>query len=273
MKIPFWHYLATGNSFLFFENRGGALHEYKRKLFFQDLARKYEVDGFVFLEESRNPQAHFHMRYLNADGGEVEMCGNGARSIIHFASKILNIPWDERGYYSFTTQGALYRGSPLEEGLPVQMTELRDLGKLEIGDLLPEALFSYYLNTGVPHAIFQVPSLDAISIHEIGARIRYDKRFEKGVNVNFFELREGGDIFLRTYERGVEGETLSCGTGATAVAIALAKIKGWTSPLTIKVLGGELSLSFNSDFSEVFLSGEVILKTKGEADFPSEGWS
>ena len=266
MKIPFWRYSATGNTFLFFTNRGSELH-LKPKSFLQELAKSNNVDGLIFLEESSDPEAHFHMRYLNADGGEVEMCGNGARSIVHFAHEILNIPTNDKGEYFFTTQCALYKGRP-DENYPVQMIELKEVGAIDVSDLIEGASFSYYMNTGVPHALFEISDIENLAIKDLGAKVRYDERFEKGANANFFKIASDKKVLLRTYERGVEDETLSCGTGATAVALSLAKLKGFTSPVALEVRGGELQVSFNDDFSEVFLAGPVEMLGAGSADFP-----
>lgn len=261
MGIPFWRYSATGNSFLFFDNRKQTLDSLNKETC-EKWATGAGVDGLIFLEESSVPEAHFHMRYLNSDGGEVEMCGNGARSIMHFAHHILKIPTDDDGRYHFTTMCSLYHGKP-EALFPLQMTELSEVDAIEIQDLVEQAKSSFYLNTGVPHCVFELESIGNIDLQKLGARVRYDARFEKGTNANFYRILSPGSIEIRTYERGVEGETLSCGTGATAAALSLAMKKNWPSPIKVKVAGGDLTISFNADYSAVFLAGEVELLEQG----------
>ncbi len=262
MGISFWRYSATGNRFLFFDNRDGRLSQIGQDKC-ENWAKGAGVDGLIFLENSENPEAHFHMRYLNSDGGEVEMCGNGARSIMHFAHNVLKIPTDEKGEFHFTTMCSLYHGRP-EDLYPLQMTELSQVGDIEVGDLIPSAKASFYLNTGVPHCVYELEEIENIDIDQMGAHVRYDKRFEKGANANFYRILTPGKIEMRTYERGVEGETESCGTGATAAALSLAMNQNWPSPIEVKVPGGDLVISFNEDYSQVFLAGKVELLENGE---------
>lgn len=256
MQVKFWRYSATGNTFLIFNNLTGELSNVPSKRL-GEIATNHEVDGLLFLEEPKNGNSDFHMRYVNADGGEVEMCGNGARSIIHFAKEVAGLTPKNKNRFIFSTLNSLYEGQA-EEDYPVKMTEIKDWDAIDVSDLF-ESNYSYYMNTGVPHAIYEVKKLDDLNLQEAGSKIRYDKRFERGTNANFFEIKEQGVVNMRTYERGVEGETQSCGTGATATALSLAKLKGWPSPIQVNVPGGKLIISFNEDFSEVFLKGPVVL--------------
>jgi diaminopimelate epimerase len=260
MKVNFCRYSATGNTFLIFDNRDASLSSISKHQI-QSWCESYHVDGLLFLEESSEPKADFHMRYVNADGGEVEMCGNGARSILHFAGQELKITPKKGDSFSFTTMNSLYQGRG-EGQFPLLMTEIKDWGLIDVSDLY-ETEFSYYLNTGVPHTLFQVENLNSIDLIEDGRRIRYDERFSKGTNANFFQIEANNKVRVRTYERGVEGETQSCGTGATAVALSLGKLKGWGPRVEVEVPGGHLVISFNEDFSEVYLEGPVDLKERG----------
>ena len=256
MEVKCWHYSATGNTFLIFDNLNEKLKNTPNAVL-EKIAKEHKVDGLIFLEPSKAEKVDFHMRYVNADGGEVEMCGNGARSIVHFAGEIVGLKPRESDYFKFSTLNSLYKGKN-EKGYPIEMTEVKDWEKIEVGDLV-ECNFSYYLNTGVPHAIFEVKGLKDFDVISIGRKVSYDERFENGVNANFFEIVSPGIINMRTYERGVEGETESCGTGATAAALSLAKSLGWNSPVVVNVPGGELSISFEKDFSKVYLEGPVDL--------------
>tara|TARA_Y100000782_G_scaffold97334_1_gene109952 strand:+ start:135573 stop:136391 length:819 start_codon:yes stop_codon:yes gene_type:complete len=263
VEFSFWRYSATGNLFLFFDNREQKLSNLDSSLY-EKWAVENKVDGLIFLENSADERADFHMRYLNADGREVEMCGNGARSILHFAHHILKIAPAEMGQYTFSTLCSLYHGKP-ENLFPLQMTELSEVGAIAVDDLIPQAKSSYYLNTGVPHCVFELDDIADIDLQKWGAKVRYDKRFEKGTNANFFRILDKSVVEMRTYERGVEGETQSCGTGATAVALSMAKNLGHCSPIKVKVPGGDLEVSFKDDFSEVYLAGAVELLGSGVA--------
>jgi len=265
VEISFWRYSATGNLFLFFDNRDGELSKISAETCAK-WAEEEKVDGLIFLEKSSNDEAQFHMRYLNADGGEVEMCGNGARSILHFAHQVLEIPTNANDEYQFTTLCSLYRGKPIEL-YPLQMTELAEINAIAVNDLIPQSTFAFYLNTGVPHCVFEWDNLRELDLNKLGAKVRYDQRFPKGSNANFFKIISFGKVEMRTYERGVEGETESCGTGATAVALSLAMNKKWKSPIEVKVPGGELEIRFNSDFSKVYLAGAVELLSEGVKKF------
>lgn len=255
MSKKFCRYSATGNTFLIFDNRSGELSDLPKETY-ASWCHDHGVDGLLFVENAREESFDFHMRYLNADGGEVEMCGNGARSILHFVSHELKMAPQNKSY-KFSTQKGVYFGKG-EEGFPVQMTEIYDWQAIDVSDLTPNK-FSYYLNTGVPHALYEVENLTALDLLKEGAKVRYDERFSKGANANFFEVLKKGHVSMRTYERGVEGETLSCGTGATAVALALAKERNWSSPISVQVPGGLLKISFDENFSEVYLEGPVDL--------------
>jgi len=254
MKIDFFKYCATGNDFVVIDNRQNLCDTKNKKLWAHFCDRKNGIgaDGVLFLEQVSS--ADFHMRYLNADGGEVDMCGNGARSITHFAHflKIKN-----SADFVFTTANGKYLSQVLGVDLAkVQMTELRDENKYQLKDFkISDSC--WFLNTGVPHCVFEVAGVDKFTVQETGAKVRYDARFPDGSNANFCERVSGNIFSLRTYERGVEAETLSCGTGAVATAIVMAKKYQIADQVILKTPGGELTVSFNSDFSKVYLAGSV----------------
>lgn len=246
---------ATGNDFIVVDNREGA-YKAEDKKFWHDLCQLKTgigADGVLLLEKSS--KLDFKMRYLNADGGEVEMCGNGARAITAFAHETLALKKDT---YQFETMNGEYECSldPVY-GYRLRMTELYDVEKFELGRLGIQCRHSMYLNTGVPHCVFEVADLLKFPVNEKGKSVRYDSMFPKGSNANFFEVVGPQHLRVRTYERGVENETLSCGTGVTATAIAAAKIYGWQDEVVIDTLGGRLAVMFNSDFSRVYLCGKV----------------
>ena len=255
MHFSFFKYSGTGNDFVVLDNRDEKLTIEDPKVWEKICDRKNGIgaDGVLLLEKSQKHD--FRMRYLNADGGEVEMCGNGARVITDFAHNELSLHPEIE--YEFETMNGVYKAYiDKEYGIRLLMTELFDVDKIDISDLSASGKH-LYLNTGVPHCIFEVPDVDHVDLQESGALIRYDKRFEKGVNANFFHVEKDGVIKLRTYERGVEGETLACGTGATAAAIACSKLYGWKDRVEVKMPGGSLHILFNDNLSEVYLCGKT----------------
>lgn len=256
--INYWRYSATGNDFVIFDGRESDFYLKFSKEKITEICLKYKTDGVLFLEESN--KFDFHMRYLNSDGGEVEMCGNGARSITHFASDVLKVARAEEELYTFSTYSGVYKSKPIEN-YPLKMTELSDAGAITIDDLYSSS-FSYYVNTGVPHCVYEVEDTKDVDLIKIGSKVRYDKRFVKGTNCNVFSHTDN-NIIMRTYERGVEAETLSCGTGAVAVVVALVKNKKLSGDFEVCVPGGILYITCNKDCSEIWLAGSVKVTEQG----------
>ena len=211
------------------------------------------ADGLILLENSEKQD--FKMMYYNADGNEGSMCGNGGRCIVAFA-KQLGIIKNET---SFDAIDGLHFASVKNEIVSLKM--------IDVSDIVEENTHSF-LNTGSPHHVTFCNSVSAINVKEEGAKIRYVyPYFKKGTNVNFFEKTSNNTFKVRTYERGVEDETLACGTGVTAVAIAAHKTQKTTkNTIEIEVLGGNLEVSFKNEgknYTNVFL--------KGPAQFVFEG--
>ena len=176
-------------------------------------------------------------------------------AICHFAFFEIKVPF--HGIYRVETVNGLYKGFVEQGGeVKVQMTELFDIGSKDLSRF-KNFSFGYYLNTGVPHCVFEVGDLDSFDLQKWGERIRRDDLFPEGCNVNFYERKGESIVSLRTFERGVEGETLSCGTGATATAIALSKRYGWENEVIIRMKGGDLTIQFSKEYDEVFLRGNV----------------
>lgn len=256
-EINFSKYNATGNDFVVIDNRE-QLYRAEDSLLWNrlcSLKTGIGADGVLLLENSN--RVDFKMRYINADGGEVEMCGNGARAITAFAHEVLEI---KKSSYHFETMNGVYKCSLDKEfGYKLKMTELYDIEKISLKDLEPlmQSSQSMYLNTGVPHAVFEVSKLKDYPLYDNGKKVRFDHRFPKGANANFYEVLTSGHIKIRTYERGVENETLSCGTGATATALAAAKFHGWSEEVVLETLGGRLAVKFDKSLSEIYLCGKV----------------
>jgi diaminopimelate epimerase len=246
---------ATGNDFIVIDNRNSIVAADNSQLWKKLCSLKSGIgaDGVLLLEQSS--KADFRMRYINADGGEVEMCGNGGRAITSFARDLLT---PQKEIYQFETMNGIYECSVDKiHGYRLKMTELYDVDKLNLNTLNIKSKHSLYLNTGVPHSVFEVENILEYPVVEHGKSVRYNPLFKNGSNANFFEVVSPKHLRIRTYERGVENETLSCGTGVTATAIAAAKFYNWNDEIILETLGGRLAVQFNSDFSEVYLCGAV----------------
>ncbi len=256
MKFHFYKYQATGNDFVLIDNRDLAL-SFSTNEIKQLCDRKFGVgaDGLILIQP--NQESDFTMIYYNPDGSQ-SLCGNGCRSAVQFASFL--------GLVNGKAKFAAYDGNHGAEvlnnkNIKLQMNPVK--GVKEIGDDL-------FIDTGSPHYIQFVKNLKDFLVYEQGKKIRYSTPFEPaGTNVNFAEILPDNTVFVRTYERGVENETLSCGTGVTAVALAASR-KGLPSPISIKTLGGDLSVEFESGqpgtFTQIHLIGPAKMVFEGDLE-------
>lgn len=255
-KIHFHKYQATGNDFVVIDNREGKL-----QLSAEEVTRICDrrlgvgADGLMLVEN--HPSLQFNLTYYNSDGSQ-SLCGNGSRAAVHFASSL--------GMVNGKSVFNAFDGEHSAELLPKGIVRLKMNPVNEVKQLGNDV----FMNTGSPHFIRFVPDVDDYPVYEEGRKIRYSEEFKPGgTNVNFVSLQKENTIFVRTYERGVENETLSCGTGVTAAAIA-ASLKGYSSPVSIKTLGGELSVEFKSSqsgtFKEIFLIGPAKMVFEGDLE-------
>ena len=255
--INFTKFNATGNDFIIIDNRRLIFKACDKTRWASLCSLKTGIgaDGVLLLEGSS--KADFKMRYINADGGEVEMCGNGARAITAYANEVLD---NKKETYNFETMNGVYECSlDSTYGYRLKMTEIYDVDKIDLTDLNSKvnAQKSFYMNTGVPHAVFEVEKLNDYPVFVHGQLVRLDKRFVNGSNADFFEVISPNHIKIRTYERGVENETLSCGTGATATALVAAKFYNWSDEVVLETMGGTLAVKFSKDLKDVYLCGKV----------------
>lgn len=266
MNLTFSKYVATGNDFVVVDNRNNSYDANNKNFWEKVCTPKWGVgaDGVLLVEKSLKENCDFKMRYLNADGAEVSMCGNGARTITAFFHHECG---GKKEHYTFETKNGIYH-CYLDAlwGYRLLMTELYDVAKLDISSLVKNQS-SLYLNTGVPHCVFEVLDVDNFPVFEEGKKVRYNPMFSEGANANFYTRVSEKRLKVRTYERGVENETLACGTGATAVAISAAKRYGITDSLEIEVPGGLLLIKFNSDFSTIELCGKAEKIFSGVLNF------
>ncbi len=259
MTINFYKYQGTGNDFIIIDNREAIFPKENIELIQKLCDRKFGIgaDGFMLLENSVNYD--FKMVYFNADGNEGSMCGNGGRCIVAFADKLGIIS----SKTTFEAIGKLYLAS-IENGM-VSLT-MNDVEAIESHENY------FFLNTGSPHHVTFEKEISKIDVLQKGKEIRNGSPyFDVGTNVNFVEQINENTFKVRTYERGVENETLSCGTGVTAVAIASHKSKKTNSnTIHLQTLGGNLGVSFeakNNSYKNIVLKGPAIFVFKGEVKF------
>ncbi len=257
MYIDFYKYQATGNDFVMIDNRIEN-DVFKNEKIIQSLCdRRFGVGGDGLILVSEDPETDFKMRYFNADGKEASMCGNGGRSAVAFAYKLNMISSD---HVQFTAVDGLHEAIRSNNIIKLKMIDVVDIVKN--GD-------NYFIQTGSPHHVEFQTDIDEIDVYKLGRDIRNSKLYQPdGTNVNFVEAMGDGSFSVRTYERGVENETLSCGTGVTAVAIALFETgKTSLSKVTIKTLGGLLKVRFtktDAGYINVFLEGPATFVYKGD---------
>jgi diaminopimelate epimerase len=258
MKLHFYKYQGTGNDFIMVDNRSLFFPKKNVQLIEKLCNRRFGIgaDGLILLEPSE--EQDFTMVYYNADGNEGSMCGNGGRCLVAFA-KQLGIIENET---TFNAVDGLHFASVENKIVSLKM--------IDVDNIVEEKTHSF-LNTGSPHHVNFCNAVSAINVKEEGAKIRYGSPyFQEGANVNFVEILNDDTFKVRTYERGVEDETLACGTGVTAVAIAAHKAQKTTkNTVKIEVLGGNLEVSFQnegSNYTNVFLKGPAKFVFEGDID-------
>jgi diaminopimelate epimerase len=258
---------GAGNDFVMIDNRGGEVRLRPEQIVrICDRHCGVGADGILLLEKGSNG-ADFRMVYYNRDGGEAEMCGNGARCFARFANKIANAP----AKISFQTPAGLIRGELHGELVTLQMSEPKDLELNVELEVEGEDAKVHFINSGVPHVVIPVARVDVVHVYERGRALRRHEKFAPaGANVNFIEKRGPKEILVRTYERGVEDETLACGTGVVASALVFAATEKVDGPISVTVLSGsELSVGFKrvgERFTNVTLTGPAEFAFEGTID-------
>jgi len=268
-RIPFVKMNGAGNDFIMIDNRSpvrplpaAAIRS------LCDRRRGIGADGVILVEPATD--ADFRMRYYNADGGEAEMCGNGARCVAQYASGLgLGLGGGEGRQLRFMTQPGLMRARVRPGSVAIEMTDATGFEQNVSLELAQATEIVHVVNTGVPHAVVIVPDVAHMDDGEIEARgraIRRHPRFEPaGTNANFITVREDGLVAVRTYERGVEAETLACGTGSVASAVVAAQLERAASPVSMLTWGGDrLTVRF-----ELTPDGatDVVLEGPAEENF------
>ena len=258
MELHFFKYQGTGNDFVMIDNRLETFPK-STELIKMLCDRRFGIggDGLILLET--DSETDFKMVYYNSDGNESSMCGNGGRCLVAFAKKLQVFETKT----TFIAVDGLHHATVNEDAsVSLQMKNVDEI-KVEAGYV--------FMNTGSPHHVQIVPDVQNVNVKDMGAQIRYSDLYGKeGANVNFVAQINPNTFAVRTYERGVEDETLSCGTGVTAVAIAMfATGKTNSKEVHLHVEGGTLNVSFeqeNENFTNVFLTGPATMVFSGSIE-------
>ena len=263
MELDFTKMTGSGNDFIVVDNRSKILTGKESATARQICRRKFSIgaDGLLLIENSE--RADFRMRVFNPDGSEPEMCGNGARCVALYA----NLEHIASSKMNFETIAGIIFADVKDYSARINMGKVKDL-KLDLKlNLEPGSKIVHYLNVGVPHAVLIEEALEDIPVNELGSRIRFHRQFYPGgTNVDFIKLKDKETVQMRTYERGVESETLACGTGAIASAVIAHLLKGLTSPVRILTQSGEMLIVYLEEEEgtlAVALEGKTDLVYKG----------
>jgi diaminopimelate epimerase len=272
--FPFFKMSGSGNDFILMDHREVPWQEWDLPEVARRLCRRrlsIGADGLILLMPAKAPRNDFSWRFLNADGSEAEMCGNGARCAARFA--FMQGLAGRR--MRFETLSGVIEAEVGEGSVRVRMGDpggiRRDLTVLTRGDAYPLV----FMDTGVPHAVSFVEDVEGVDVAEVGRSIRHHEAFApRGTNADFVQVVDRHTVKMRTYERGVEGETLACGTGAVASAVA-AHIRGdAVPPVTVITRSGlPLVISFQEregNYTDVYLEGDARLVYRGVAT--QEAW-
>jgi diaminopimelate epimerase len=267
--INFYKISAAGNDFILVDNRKKILPKNVAGVAKRLCHRKFSVgaDGLITLENSKT--ADFKMRYFNSDGSPAQMCGNGGRSIARFAHNIGVVAQK----MVFETDAGQVSAQILGRDIRLGLYEPLDV-RLDFTLKVEKREFNAsFINTGVPHTIIFINNIDKVDVETIGRMVRYHREFSpEGTNVNFVQKKDNHSLYVRTYERGVEGETLACGTGATASAI-IAGLKGLVKPPVKCVTTGgyTLKISYSINDEGDFLSPVSNVSLEGPAEVSFTG--
>ena len=254
MNIQFYKYQGAGNDFIFIDNRSDVFPKEDKEMIIHLCDRHFGIgaDGLILIEN--DAKLDFKMVYFNSDSSQT-MCGNGARCAVAFAKEL--------GIITTTTEFMAFDGPHHAE---INEDDTVSLGMIDVSEIEVEQDY-IFTNTGTLHHVELVDELQNYPVYENGQKIRYEKYGQEGSNVNFVEQTAQDSFDIRTYERGVENETLACGTGVTAVAIAMHKIgKTNKNKVYIKAKGGDLHVTFNVEngvYTNVVLTGPANLVFTG----------
>lgn len=260
MLLQFYKFQGTGNDFIILDNRNLFFKKDMTDLYRFLCDRHFGIgaDGVMLFQEKEGYD--FEMVYFNADGRESSMCGNGGRCMVQFAERVI----EKKSRYRFLAIDGEHLAESRDGVIRLKMADV---------DSAQRFLAYYELDTGSPHYVAFVEKVDSIPVKKEGAEIRYGEKYKRnGINVNFVEPVNGG-IKMRTYERGVEDETLSCGTGVTAAALMYSNERNWPGgryTIEVETRGGQLQVSFQkhseSEFTDIWLTGPAVFVFEGQLE-------
>ena len=263
--VQFFKMQGSGNDFILFDNRKLKLQPDMMGLWAKKLCpRAFAIgaDGMIFLDAPDEESIDYRWHFFNSDGSRAEMCGNGSRCAARLAYELGMAP----KRHVFGTDAGPIQAEVLEnDQVKVQLTPHQDL-QLNLSLTLDDQtkLDVHFVNTGVPHAVVITDSLQKVDVKKLGRDIRFHTRFSPaGTNVNFIEIKNSEEIFLRTYERGVENETYACGTGAAASVVVSNKLGLVKNSVQVTTTGGEI-LRIILEEDKVFLQGKAVLVYEGQ---------
>lgn len=260
MEVHFYKYQGTGNDFIILDNRKEEFSKLTTDQIKFLCDRRFGIgaDGLMML--NNKPPFDFDMKYFNADGRESSMCGNGGRCLVKFA---YHMGIHKNTYLFSAADGDHEAEIDLDGTVSLRMRDVYEVKHINGGDFI--------LNTGSPHYVKIVSNLDKVDVFKNGRTIRNSDQFVKeGINVNFVEHKDDDEIYVRTYERGVEDETLSCGTGVTAAALACYHNETGFNDVVVRTKGGKLNVEYDrvddNIYKNIWLSGPAEKVFEGEVE-------
>lgn len=265
-RIPFYKMHGGGNDFVLVDHRRGLIPEAQQPRFARRVCTRQVgvgADGLILIEGS--DKADFRWRFYNADGSEAEMCGNGGRCAARLAVMLGIAPPN----LSFETLAGIMHAEVKDREVRLELTGIEDFRLYQEIPINGKTVTGHFLKVGVPHVVVPVKDLEQVPVTFWGKIVRFHPLFQPaGTNVNFINLQGSRALEVRTYERGVEDETLACGTGAVASALIAARLGHVQSPVAVNTRGGEiLTVHFKlqgETFEDVFLEGEALVVCQGE---------
>jgi diaminopimelate epimerase len=269
MQWKFWKMHGASNDFVLFDDREQRFPVNDQPGIARIAARRTGIgcEGVILIQPS--DKADFRMRFFNPDGSEVEMCGNGARCVSRLAHEIGAAP----AVMSIDTVAGILQAEAMGDQVRLRMTDPKDWRLGEILDIKGQSYTCHFVNSGVPHAVIEVEDLEKTDVQQLGAVIRYHEQFSPaGTNANFMQLKNKDALQVRTYERGVEAETLACGTGMVACGLIAGKLGRAGSPVRIfPASGDQLEVEFElteEGAREVKLLGPAVHVFQGAVEIP-----
>lgn len=265
-KIEFYKMSGSGNDFIIVDNRGKIVDETDLVNFIVKVCRRkmsVGADGFILVENTEG--ADFKWRFFNSDGSVAEMCGNGARCVARFAY-LTGIAGPEM---SFETGAGIVEALVAGESVKIKMTDPSDLKTDYPLELKDRSISVSSINTGVPHVVMVTDTLDDVEVVKMGREVRFHDMFAPaGTNVNFICPIKDDTIGIRTYERGVEDETLACGTGSVAGALIMARKMKIDAPINVLTRSGVILKIYykekNGTYQDIYLEGDARIIYRAE---------